>query len=262
MRATVQGAAVEYDESGSGRTALLLHGNPDSRRVWKPLVERLSGAMRCVVPDLPGFGGSEIPAGFDFTLASQAGWVAGFLDAIGVKEPIDLIVHDVGGPYGFAWAVTQPERVRKIVAFNTGFTRKLKWHFWARVWRTWPLGEISMASMNWPLFRREIRRGGTLTDAQIRESYETLTPRARRGVLAWYRKMDPEAFVGWDDKLVALTETKPTLVVWGERDPYIAGGEGPTRFGRARVVRFSDSGHWPQAEKPEESAKEVLAHLG
>lgn len=259
---TVQGAETAYTDRGSGRTTLFLHGNPDTRHVWSALLDRLDGKMRCLAPDLPGFGGSEVPPGFDFALERQAGWVASFLDAAGVKEPVDLVVHDVGGPYGFSWLVTQPQRVRRLVVFNSNFSRELQWHFWARIWRRPILGELSMASMNWPLFKSELKRGGPrLTDAQIRETYRAITPRAKKGVLAWYRKMDPEVFAGWDTKLLDLLAKIPTLVLWGEHDPYL-----PLKFADhftgARVRKFPDCGHWVMAESPDESAKEILSHLG
>jgi pimeloyl-ACP methyl ester carboxylesterase len=69
--------------------------------------------------------------------------------AADVKQPIDLVAHDFDGPFGFAWAIRHPDAVRRIVAINTLFFSDYHWHFWAQVWRTPVLGELSMAVMTY-----------------------------------------------------------------------------------------------------------------
>ena len=58
----VQGADVHVWRQGEGRPLLMLHGNPDSHRVWLPLIERLPAGIEAIAPDLPGFGASGVPA--------------------------------------------------------------------------------------------------------------------------------------------------------------------------------------------------------
>ena len=97
----------------------------------------LSGDCRRLAPDLPGFGRSEVPKGFKPTLDL---FVAQILEFAGVKPPINLIAHDFGGPFAFAWAVKHPDSVCRMVAINTLFFSDYKWHFWAQVWLTPVLG--------------------------------------------------------------------------------------------------------------------------
>src|SRR5687767_8783115 len=99
----VGGAATHVAEAGRGPDVVLLHGNPDTHAVWAPVVERLHGTHHCVAPDLPGFGKSKVPAEMKFSLEEQGAWVAGMLDAVGLSK-VHLVVHDVGGPYGLAFA--------------------------------------------------------------------------------------------------------------------------------------------------------------
>src|SRR3954454_13868842 len=56
--------------------------------------------------------------------------------AADIQPPLDLVAHDFGGPFAFAWAVRNPNAVRRMVAINTLFFRDYRWHFWARIWRT------------------------------------------------------------------------------------------------------------------------------
>src|SRR5262245_55054773 len=100
---------------------MLLHGNPDTHTVWSYTIERLASRFRCIAPDLPGFGGSRAPDDFDCSLASQAAHVRGLADALGLDR-FHLVVHDIGGPYGLAFATETPERLRSLTIFNTMFS--------------------------------------------------------------------------------------------------------------------------------------------
>jgi len=237
---------------------LLLHGNPDTHRVWDAVVERLAPSHRCVAPDLPGFGGAEVPDGFDFSLASQGSWVAGFVDSLGVDQ-VHLVVHDVGGPYGLAFAAKNPQRIRSLTIFNTNFFPDYKWHFWARVWRTRVLGELAMKIANRPLFIREMRRGSPHMPREYASAaYDEFTKDTRRMVLRWYRAMDPEVHAGWDEELLAATANTPKQVLWGDRDPFLPSTTAD-RYGTDNVTHFPDYGHWVMVEDPEASAAAIAA---
>jgi pimeloyl-ACP methyl ester carboxylesterase len=256
----VGGANVSVLEDGEGEPTLFLHGNPDSKEIWKPVIERLNDRCHAFAPDLPGFGHSDLPADFDASLEAQACWVDEVIAGLGLRDPITLVVHDIGGPFGLAWAVSHPEKVKRLVIMNTTFNSTYRWHTWARVWRTPLLGEVSMAAMNSLLFAREMRRGSrNLTPEHIRETYARITPKSKRSVLRWYRAMDPPKFRGWDDRVAALANNVPTMVMWGDRDPYID-RTFAERFG-ARDVHHVDVGHWVQAEAPDDVAARIREHL-
>jgi pimeloyl-ACP methyl ester carboxylesterase len=261
MHIDVQGAGTRLEEKGSGQPVLFLHGNPDTGEVWDGVLAGLPAGLRCLVPDLPGFGGSEAPPKFDFGLEAQAGWVGGVLDAARVSGPVDLVVHDVGGAYGLSFVVRHPERVRRVVIFNTSFDRDYRWHPWARVWRTPLLGELSMAAMNWPLFAREIRRSiPGIGEDRLRAMYRRITPTAKRAVLQWYRAANPERLAGWDEQLRQRLAERPSLVLWGDRDPYIP-ARFAERFGAREVRRFAEHGHWLMVERPEIAAAAIGGFL-
>jgi pimeloyl-ACP methyl ester carboxylesterase len=260
MSYEVLGVDVRVAETGAGAPMLLLHGNPDAGEVWEPVVSRLATRRRFLMPDLPGYGGSRAPRDFDCALPNQARFVDELLDALGVSERVDLVVHDVGGSFGLSWAATHPERLRSLTILNTNFFPDYRWHFWARVWRTPLLGELTMGVANWPLFSNEMRRGSPRIPTEyVRRAYQRFTPETRRMVLRWYRAMDPEALIGWDQRLLAVTARLPTQVIWGDRDPYLPASTAE-RFG-GQVHRFPDCGHWTQLEAPERVAAQIDAFL-
>ena len=64
---------------------------------WHNLAPYLSKAgFRVYLPDLPGFGRSEKPADFSYSVSDQAEVVVGFLDALGLKQ-VDLGGWSMGG---------------------------------------------------------------------------------------------------------------------------------------------------------------------
>src|SRR3712207_2832273 len=78
--------------------------------------------------------------------------------------------------------------------------------------------------------------------------------------LQLYRATDPQAITGWEDQLLALTAERPTMVIWGDRDPYIP-SRYAERFEAIRVVHLPEVGHWPPIEAPDETARLILKFL-
>jgi pimeloyl-ACP methyl ester carboxylesterase len=242
-------------EAGSGPPIVFLHGNPDTHDVWSGVVSRLKADFTCYAPDLPGYGQSD-PQG-DCSLDQQVAWVAGVLSGLGVEKP-HLVVHDVGGNYGLAFATKHPERIGKLTIFNTNFFPDYRWHFWGRMWRTPVVGELVMALGNRPLFVKEMMKASPkLTREHAERAYVHFGRKTRRQVLAFYRYMSPEVLIGWDTAMLKATENVPGQVIWGDLDPYLPAGTAD-RFGKP-VHRFSELGHWTMVETPEAVAEKIRA---
>jgi pimeloyl-ACP methyl ester carboxylesterase len=260
-RIQVGNCNVHVIDEGTGIPVLFLHGNPDSSEIWEDILPVLAPRSRCIAPDLPGFGHSDAPADFDCSLDGMAAFVDGLVTAMDVKEPLSLVVHDIGGPYGLAWAVKYPHKVRSIAIMNTVFFPDYRWHRMGRLWRMPVVGELVQALTTRRGFVRELRSGSRrLADARIHRAYDLVTAATKRMVLRWYRATDPRNFAGWDEKLLQLTAQVPTLVLWGEHDPYIP-ARYAERFGTANVERFTGAGHWLPAEAPKEVADRLLRFL-
>jgi 3-oxoadipate enol-lactonase len=101
--------------------AIFLHGNLETSEVWYGWVPRMAQHFRLFLPDLPGFGGSTVPANFEWTLANYAKVVADFLVAIGV-ESAHIIGAKTGGAIAMQFAATYPQRTRTLVVASGPFT--------------------------------------------------------------------------------------------------------------------------------------------
>src|SRR5208282_6881776 len=92
---------------------MLIHGNDESSVVWFGWVPRMGQEFRLLRPDLPGFGQSKVPAGFEWSLPSLATFVAGVLDKAGV-ESAHIIGAKTGGAIAMQFAADYPARTRTL----------------------------------------------------------------------------------------------------------------------------------------------------
>ena len=93
--------------------AMLIHGNDESSVVWFGWVPRMAQEFRLLRPDLPGFGQSKIPAGFEWSLPSLATFIARVLDKAGV-ESAHIIGAKTGGAIAMQFAADYPARTRTL----------------------------------------------------------------------------------------------------------------------------------------------------
>ncbi len=124
---TVQNIKIRLNETGSGQPVLFIHGNPDSADMWTEVIEHLPQGYHYLAPDLPGFGQSGAATNFDWSIQNRGQWVADVLDAAGITEPVVLVVHDHGGPFGGSFAVQYPDmssnsfcKIRSFMQIMTG----------------------------------------------------------------------------------------------------------------------------------------------
>jgi 3-oxoadipate enol-lactonase len=94
-------------------TAVLIHGNAESSIVWYAWIPRMAQEFRVVRPDLPGFGRSRIPAGFEWSLPSLATYVAHVLDKAGI-DSAHIIGAKAGGTIAMQFAADYPARTRTL----------------------------------------------------------------------------------------------------------------------------------------------------
>lgn len=265
MLLSIQKVQVYLEDTGSGSPILFLHGFPDSARMWDGVLEHLNGEYRCLAPDLPGLGRSIAPKDFVCSLEHMASFIDDLVETINPPLPLNLVVTDFGATYGLAWAVTHSQKVGRIlIAGGSNFSSRYRWHRDARLLRTPVLGDLSVAMMTRSMFVKSMTAGTpALGSEHFGEIYDFAIskPSVRRMMLRLYRSIEPASFLGWEDRLAALTQKVPTCVLWGDKDPYIS-PDGAERFGSARVEHFSQNGHWLSIESPEIVAERIKTFFG
>jgi pimeloyl-ACP methyl ester carboxylesterase len=116
LRVTAHGAELQVVEGGSGPLVLLVPGWPQSLYAWRKVMPALAAQFHVVAFDPPGIGDSAPPvAGYD--TAGIADHINPLLDDLGAKDCL-LVTHDIGAGLGYAYAVRNPARVRRLVAID------------------------------------------------------------------------------------------------------------------------------------------------
>jgi pimeloyl-ACP methyl ester carboxylesterase len=106
-----------YNDIGSGKPLVLLHGYLETSRTWEHFAERLSGEFRVIIPDLPGHGNSSM-AGEVLTMEIIAGVINELTDSLGF-EKFCLVGHSLGGYATLAFADLYPSKLSGYVLFHS-----------------------------------------------------------------------------------------------------------------------------------------------
>ncbi len=231
--------------------AVLVHGVPDTQRVWSAVTRRLT-RKDVVALSLPGFG-RPIPDGFDASKEAYVDWLLGELGQ--QAGPVDVVGHDWGALLVVRAISLRPEAVQSWAVGAAPLDPEYEWHQAARLWQTPVVGERVMESLT-PEVLRDALVAARVPATDAEESARHADPTMKRCILALYRSA---VRVGheWADDLRRITA--PGLVLWGERDPYAAASFGArlAERTRARFVCFPGCSHWWQLERPDQVAGEL-----
>ena len=227
------GLRIAYVDVGpaDGPVVWLQHGEPTWGYLWRTVVDALvATGMRCVVPDLVGFGRSDKPEAVEeYSYDAHVGWMTALVEHLDLHDAA-MVVHDWGGPIGMRLFVEHPGRFARIAILDTGFFT----------------GEQRMTDA-WRAFRDFVERtedlpigflvdGGCATDlpAEVIAAYEAPfpTPGSKAGARAFPLMLPtspdmPAAAAGRAVRDAMVADQRPKLLLWADGDPIIplAAGE-------------------------------------
>jgi haloalkane dehalogenase len=260
----------EGPPGGQGPPLLLCHGNPTWSFLYRDIITALRGRFRCIAPDYLGFGLSDRPAGFGYTIDEHARVVGEFVDHLALDGFV-TVGQDWGGPISMAVAVDRAERVRGVTLGNTWFwpTDQLTMKIFSRVMSSPPL-QYAILQRNF--FVERLVPAGTQhrPSAAVMNHYRGVqpSPEARTGVAEM-----PKQILAARPLLERLARdvpaklgAKPALLVWGMKD--FAFRPGPmiprmrATFPDHVVVELPDAKHFIQEDAPEAIAAAIIERFG
>jgi haloalkane dehalogenase len=266
--AELDGLRMHYLDEGDGEPVLLLHGEPTWSFLYRRMIPPIALVGRVVAPDYIGFGRSDKPV--------DRGWYsydAHYRSVEALVEQLDLqrltvVMQDWGGPIGARLAVTEPDRVARLVVMNTGFYSGRP------------------PSETWLRFRDLVRRTGTDFDPGrliqltcVRELEDDVvaaydapfpSPESKTGLLMFPELVPTEPEHPSAPAMLRVREAlrswrKPTLVLFGDSDPIfsVRVAERIAAFipgaGPARTV--AGAGHFLQEDAGEEVGSRIAEWL-
>ena len=116
MIAALNGVRLGYDDVGSGTPVLFIHGFPHDRSLWADQCAALSAQVRCIAPDLRGFGESSTDG--PFSVDQYADDLAALLAFLDVTSAV-VCGLSMGGYVAMAMWRRHPELVNGLVLCDT-----------------------------------------------------------------------------------------------------------------------------------------------
>jgi pimeloyl-ACP methyl ester carboxylesterase len=261
----VAGVRLHYQEAGdpAAPPMILIHGFAASNLVWsKVFLEFAAAGYRVIAPDLAGYGYSGKPRQLDYTIASQAEIMVGFLKRLEIERAVF-----VGSSYGAAVSATialdHPSLVEKLIMVGAVNNNKPTRYLLMRLFGSPIIGDVISPLLvgSRRLLRRRMKRvydrhAWVLDERRVDARHLPLRTRgAHRAIIRTVRRWDAER-VSRDAHLLA----PPTLLLWGDTDREVPLQDGERlheSIPGSRLIVFRECGHLPHEEYPAQFTKVV-----
>lgn len=255
-RIDTNGTMLNVASAGAGPAVVLLHGFPDTHKVWRKQVLAFTGAgMRVIMPDLRGYGASTMPDGVkSYRVGLLSKDVIGLLDAMKL-ERVCLVGHDWGALVGWHVCMAAPARIERFAALsvghpnayaNAGLAQKMK-AWYAALFQLPGVAEALVGAGNLMALKRHAADAEQLADWR-----KNFGDKARLTAALNYYRANRHLALAREYPPITL----PVLGIWSEGDPALTERQmknssayvtGPFRYERLT----GDVGHWMQLSDPQ-----------
>jgi pimeloyl-ACP methyl ester carboxylesterase len=264
------------------RLIVFLHGFPEFWYAWRKQLVEFGQDFTAVAPDMRGYNLSSKPAAVkEYDMRKLVGDVRALVEHLAASHHLStktciLVGHDWGGVVAWRVALAFPEMVEKLVIINAPhpkiFERELRENPKQQQASQYMLlfrsaqAEEMMSANQYALMQEGILgagiRQGYISEADRKAYVEAWSqPGALTSGLNYYRAAEagPPTEPGGEvfkthGKIGSFEAKMPTLVMWGEKDPYLLATnlDGLEQYvPRLTVERIPDATHWVVHEKPE-----------
>ena len=258
MSSVVAGVEVHVEGEGA-ETIVMIHGWPDTYRLWDAQVQALRSRYRCVRFTLPGFDAASVRKAY--SLDELIGFLKALIERLCPGGKVILLLHDWGCAFGYEFTMRHPQSVSRIVGVDIGdpaswrracTRRELRWVMTYQVWLA--LGWLIGGSIGDWMTRTMARRARCPSDAapiSSRMNYPYY--------LLWFG-----GSLSYRRQLHRFRPDCPMLFIYGRRKPFMFHAEKWAEELRARPgnqVEAFDTGHWVMSEQPERFNQVVASWL-
>jgi pimeloyl-ACP methyl ester carboxylesterase len=256
--------AIAWDRLGQGPPVVLVHGTPWSSWTWRRIARDLAGRFSVYVFDLLGFGASDKRPEQDVSLAAHGQRLAALLDYWALDCPA-VIGHDIGGAATLRAHLLHHRPVAALALVDAVALAPWGSPFYRLVGEHLAVFEQLPAAIHEGVLRAYVATAQPRPlDGDV-ESALIAPWLGSAGQSAFYRQIAQGDERDTDEIEPLYGQiTAPTLVVWGEADPWIPverGRELARRIPGARLEILSASGHLVQEDEPDRLARLLAEHL-
>src|SRR5471032_2892040 len=249
-----------YIEGEGSETIVMIHGWPDTHRVWDAQVEELKARYRCVRFTLPGFDITKQRR--PYSLDAMMRILLHIVNSVNQKQRVILMLHDWGCVFGYEFYMRHKKAVSCIIGVDIGDAQS------RAVQRSRTVGQKMMVSGYQNTLALAWAIGGPVGNAMTRLMVRVLgVPSPKRFISSamnypYYIMMAGAA--GSYHSLIPFAPTCPMLFIYGTRKPFMFQSDSWADALNARegckVMAFKTD-HWPMLRKPQEFNQAVLEWL-
>jgi len=247
-----------FREYGQGQPLIILHGLFGSSDNWLTQAKLFSGSFKVYTADLRNHGLSPHSDAFDYQ--SMVGDLHDFVNEHGIKNPI-VIGHSMGGKAAMNFALTHPEKIEKLIVVDIApKAYNLEHYAIAKGLLEIPIDSLKSRNEADEILSRHV------PESDVRQFLLKNLQRKPEGGFSWKINLkvisEKLGNVGVDLHANGTFE-KPTLFIRGARSKYVQDSD----WGRIAEIfplaklETMDTGHWVQAEKPQEFVDVVTRWL-
>jgi pimeloyl-ACP methyl ester carboxylesterase len=263
-RFATEAGEIAWDRLGDGPPVVMVHGTPWSSWTWRRVAVRLAERFRVHVFDLLGFGASDKRPGQDVSLAGHGARLAALLEFWGLDRPA-IVAHDIGGATALRAHLLHDRDVAALALLDVVVLAPWGSPFYRLVRDHQTVFEQLPAAIHEGVLRSYV---GTAQPRPLDRDVEAalIAPwLGPAGQSAFYRQIAQGDQRHTDDIEPLLDRiTVPTLVLWGQEDPWLPperGAELARRIPTARLALLPTAGHLVQEDQPDELTRLLGEHL-
>jgi cis-3-alkyl-4-acyloxetan-2-one decarboxylase len=244
----IDGVEIHVEGAGPG-TIVMVHGWPDTHRLWDGQVAALRDRYRCVRFTLPGF--DRAHGRRALTLDELSDFIRRVCEQAAPGEKVTLLLHDWGCPIGYQFYLRNPRLVARIIGVDIGDPRSLRRDLTLRVALMILAYQVWLAAA-WKL-------GGRIGDwmnrfmaARLRHPFspdELHSGMAYPYYMTWFGGAR-----SWRGNMRPFFPEVPMLYIYAKRKPFMFHAAGWLEKLAARpgnAVAGFDTGHWVMQQQPE-----------
>jgi pimeloyl-ACP methyl ester carboxylesterase len=256
---------LHYIDEGVGDTILFVHGTPSWSFDFRNVIKKLRPKYRCIALDHMGFGLSDKPEKYFYTLQSHIQNLEALVKHLQLRD-ITLVVHDFGGPIGLAFAEQHPDLIKRIVVLNSwlwSIEEEPEFKKMRRILKS-PLLPFLYRYFNFSArFLLPASFGEHKPDKAILRHFTSpfANKSQRNGTVGFaHSLLNDQPFFEklWQEKK-SISE-KPALFIWGMKDAFVGEkylNKFITGFSNSQCLKIASAGHFPQEEAPNEVAESI-----
>ncbi len=260
------------DQGQEEQTMVILHGYPTSTYDYNKVLPVLSKYYRVVLHDHLGYGFSDKPKNYSYSLIEQADYALTLWQKLGLQD-VHLLAHDYGTSVATeilakAQFGHKPINIKQLTLCNGSMHIELaKLRIIQKLLKSKRWGTLTAKLSTRSTFVRNMRKvfynPNKVDKEELHDMWELLIYKNGKSVLPKLTRYIDERYLYWNRWIGALKQTEiPTHVVWATEDPVAVKTIAETVHGEmknSRLTWLEETGHFPMLERPKEWTEMVLS---